>query len=588
VYLVIFYAEPVLGQRLEDVQKAEVKFIEKVSELHPKAESPSVIGNCQGGWASMLIGADRPDVTGPLVIAGSPLSYWSGVSGVNTMRYRGGLTGGTWLTTLLSDLGNGKFDGANLVSGFEDLNPANTYWKKMYHVYANVDTEEKRFLEFERWWGGFFYMTDEEIHNIVNNLFIGNKLEQGEMELGKDKKIKLENLEDPVVMFASKGDNITPPQQALNWIAKVYGSVEEIKRKKQVLVYMVHENIGHLGIFVSGSVAKKEHKEIVESLEQIEYLPPGLYEMIIEEREDKLPGENEVRFEERGIEDILALDDGFEDEKYFPTVASVSETYDKLYRTYLRPWVKLFTNEQTAEMLRQMHPLRYTRYSVSDYNPFLLPIKYLAPLAAENRQTAEPDNMFLQLEKNFSAAVESSLNLYRDLRDDYIEFWFKFIYGNPLINSWFKKTGAEPESAKEQEKVKKNVEKLIKEDRKVWLAAMDKGGFPEGVMRIMLAAANADRKLDRTEFTLVEEIGRTHKKIKKLTSVELKKIAKEQSRILQTDEAKAIASLPILLHNKTDRKDAYKIAKEIIKADGVLADEERMILKDIKRVLEIT
>ncbi|UCH90334.1 MAG: DUF3141 domain-containing protein [Thermoplasmata archaeon] len=587
VYFILFYPDPIPGQTLTDVSAAEVRFIEEVKKLHPDAEDPSVIGNCQGGWASMLIGADRPDITGPLVIAGSPLSYWSGVSGINPMRYKGGLTGGSWLTSFLSDLGNGKFDGANLVAGFEDLNPANTYWKKLYNVYSNVDTEEQRYLDFERWWGGYFSMTSEEIHYIVDNLFIGNRLEQGNLELGKDKLINLENLEDPVVVFASKGDNITPPQQALNWIAKIYGSVEEIKRRQQVLVYIVHESVGHLGIFVSGSVAKKEHKEIVESLDQIEYLPPGLYEMIIEDSEDKLLGDYNVRFEERGIEDILALDDGFEDEKDFIVVASVSDMSDKLYQTYLSPWIRLFTNEFNAEILRQLHPLRFFKYSISDQNPYILPFKYFAPVVKDHRKPVNSDNMFCIMEKNYSDLIESTLNIYRDTRDKNIEYSFKSIYRNPWVKLWFGGDGEKESDTENPEKVQERINKLVQEDRKHWLEAMDKGGFTEGVMRIMLAVANADRKLDRSEFWAIERIGSSHKKLKKLKKSELKQIAKEQSRVLQTDHDSAISSLPVILSTKIDRKDAVKIAEKIIKADGVFAEEEKTMLNNIKKVLEI-
>ena len=57
------------------------------------------------------------------------------------MRYLGGTLGGTWLTALAGDLGNGIFDGANLVANFESLNPANTYWEKPYGLYSKVDTE---------------------------------------------------------------------------------------------------------------------------------------------------------------------------------------------------------------------------------------------------------------------------------------------------------------------------------------------------------------------------------------------------------------------------------------------------------------
>ena len=103
-----------------------------------------------------------------LALAGAPLAYWSGAEGQNPMRLLGGLMGGSWLASLAGDLGNDKFDGAWLVQNFEQLNPANTYWSKLYNVYANVDAEAERFLEFERWWGGFFVLNAEEMESIAN------------------------------------------------------------------------------------------------------------------------------------------------------------------------------------------------------------------------------------------------------------------------------------------------------------------------------------------------------------------------------------------------------------------------------------
>jgi hypothetical protein len=55
---------------------------------------------------------------------------WREGEGDNPMRYAGGRLGGTWLASLASDLGDGKFDGAWLVQNFENLNPANTFWDK--------------------------------------------------------------------------------------------------------------------------------------------------------------------------------------------------------------------------------------------------------------------------------------------------------------------------------------------------------------------------------------------------------------------------------------------------------------------------
>lgn len=87
-------------------------FVGHLGGLHERAEGrPAVIGNCQAGWAVAMVAARRPELFGPLILAGSPLSYWAGLESENPMRFSGGLLGGSWLTALTSDLGAGKFDG---------------------------------------------------------------------------------------------------------------------------------------------------------------------------------------------------------------------------------------------------------------------------------------------------------------------------------------------------------------------------------------------------------------------------------------------------------------------------------------------
>jgi len=266
VYFIFFFTHPEPGQNIADVISAEALFIEEVIRRHPDSGQPAVLGNCQAGWASALVCAERPELLGILVMNGAPLSYWSGVEGINPMRYFGGLCGGAWLTDYMSDIGNGEFDGAYLVQNFERLNPANTFWTKQYNLYSRIDTEQDRYLGFEKWWGGFFLMGAEEIHFIVESLFVGNQLEKNRLELRAGTFVNLKNIKNPIVVFCSWGDNITPPQQALNWIPQVYESDLEIQELGRVIIYLVHESIGHLGIFVSGSIANKEHREIIGNL----------------------------------------------------------------------------------------------------------------------------------------------------------------------------------------------------------------------------------------------------------------------------------------------------------------------------------
>ncbi|HET6520610.1 MAG TPA: DUF3141 domain-containing protein, partial [Geminicoccaceae bacterium] len=260
VYFVSFFPEPVPGQTIEDIARAEGLFLQRVAELHPEAEGkPVVVGNCQAGWAIMLLSGAAPDLAGLICIAGTPLSYWAGTRGKNPLRYMGGMFGGSWLASLAGDLGHGKFDGAHLVANFENLNPSNTLWTKQYNLFSKVDTEEKRYLEFERWWSGHFFMTTEEIRFIVDELFVGNKLTEGVIQSSERRRIDLRRIRAPIVVIASWGDDITPPQQALNWIPDLYESVDEIRANEQVIVYTLHESVGHLGIFVSAKVALKQH-----------------------------------------------------------------------------------------------------------------------------------------------------------------------------------------------------------------------------------------------------------------------------------------------------------------------------------------
>ncbi|MEE4113829.1 MAG: DUF3141 domain-containing protein, partial [Desulfobacteraceae bacterium] len=328
VYAILFSTRPLAGQTLDHVQLAMAGFVETVRDRHPQAGNPAIIGNCQAGWAAALLGAVRPDITGPIVMNGAPLSYWAGVKGQHPMRYKGGLTGGVWQASFWGDLGNGMFDGAHLVAGFEDLNPANTLWNKHYHLWANVDTEADRYLEFERWWNGYYLLTAEEIHFIVDQLFVGNRAQRGQLVLS-GKRVDLKAMKGPIVVFASHGDNITPPQQALNWIPAEWGSVDEIRRRQQTIVYMVHGTIGHLGIFVSAGVSRKEHREIIASIDLMDYLSPGLYEMVIVDNDDGL---RQVRFEAREMADILAMDDGDDDQIAFGTAEALSNYNDRVYR----------------------------------------------------------------------------------------------------------------------------------------------------------------------------------------------------------------------------------------------------------------
>ncbi|MBT8340936.1 MAG: DUF3141 domain-containing protein, partial [Desulfatitalea sp.] len=489
-YFIGFTPYPEPGQTIESVIDAWAVFIEAITQRHPQAGGkPVVIGNCQAGWALMMLAAKHPDLCGPIMLAGSPISFWAGVRGINPMRYTGGMLAGSWLTALTSDLGNGRFDGAWLVQNFENLNPSNTLWGKQYNLYANIDTEASRYLEFERWWGGHVLLTGEEIQYIVDNLFVGNKLSNAQMVTQDGVRLDLRKIHGPIICLCSKGDNITPPQQALDWILDLYGNDDDILAAGQTIVYTVHETIGHLGLFVSSSVAEKEHEEFASNIEMIDCLPPGLYEAIMEKKSDKdadsglVIGNYISRYERRTLQDIrdMGVNTRSED-RCFATVARLSETTHGLYRTTMQPMARAMASETTAEGLRRSHPLRLSYELCSDHNPAVQPLAAAAEQVRAHRQPVAADNLFLQWEKCCAAWMTHSLNVFRDCRDRMVEQSFFGIYNQPWLQALMG-LGASDEPPRVRPG--RDPERIAHVQRQIEMlhANMDQGGPREATIR---------------------------------------------------------------------------------------------------------
>lgn len=427
-YFVIFYPLPCPGQTLADVLAALRRFVEEVAARHP-GMPPVLYGNCQAGWAVMLLAAGCEGLSGPAVLNGSPLSYWAGQSDVNPMRLAGGLLGGEWLIHMLADLGGGYLDGAWLVHNFENLNPANTLWEKHYKLFSRIDTERERFLEFERWWTGYYFLSREEILAIVENLFIGNKLERGVLRVDHCCYVDLKRIRNPVVIFASSGDNIAPPHQALNWIPTVYPSTDDLKATGQRIVYLLNADAGHLGIFVSSDVARLEHRAILESLDALAALPPGLYEMRIDNRTgetDCRRPQYDVHFEQRLVEQI----DYDYPARSFENVQALSEWNDWVYRNTLGPWLAAFANPAAARIFKWLHPMRASRVMFSELlNPSMGPVQAAAQAVRTTRAAAGDDNPFVKIEQAASALIAGALDGYRQIRDAACEAMFDAMYG---------------------------------------------------------------------------------------------------------------------------------------------------------------
>jgi hypothetical protein len=503
------------------------------------------------------------------------------------MRYNGGIFGGTWPGSLLADLGDGIIDGAWFVQNFENLDPANTLWKKPYDLYCRVDTNEQRFLDFERWWGGYYLMGKEEFKEIVDNLFASNRLARG-IKLPRGQKIDLKNITSPVVVFASWGDNISPPQQALNWIEDVYGHEDRIVASGRVIVYLLAEDVGHLSIFVGGRVAQKEHRELIGVMEMLDDLPPGLYEMVIEQRPrhaDALDIDRDtytVRFETRTVDDIRALNpDRRSGESLFSTVSQVSEITDRLYESLVGPVVRAMSNEATARLLRLLHPLRVRQYLVSGFNPSLATLPVIAEQVRQHRHPASEDNDFLGLEHAVSKQIVGALNFYRDLRDSWVEQMVKLAFGPLGFGAFFP-----PEPTFEVQ-----AEKTAQEQAKAELAALrgefERGGFPEAVARMLIAVIKRRGAIDRRSFLIAHEISEQQPGLPALSEADMQSLVAKQAILMQLDPETALQALPRLLPSQTDRERAVALVARVMMVEPALSDPDSPAAKMVQKYLNL-
>ncbi len=589
-YFIGFLPDPVPGQTIEDVMRAVAAFMEKVNELHPGTKGkPAVIGNCQAGWQVLMTASVWPDLFGPIIVAGSPLSYWAGHT---PMRYAGGMLGGSWLTALTSDLGLGRFDGAWLVKNFESLDPANTWWSKNYNLYSKVDTEAPRYLGFEKYWGGHVYLNDVEIQYIVDNLFIGNRLSNAELITSDGVRIDFRNIRSPIVVFCSYGDNITPPEQALGWITDLYRDDDDVVSHDQTIVYATHESIGHLGIFVSGSVGRKEHREFVSNIDLIDVIPAGIYQATItDETRPIAPDDNDGpytlairRQPYKAVLDLVKPDP--ESDRRFAAVSKVSEINLSLYRAFMQPWVKAAANSTMAHWMQVLHPLRLSYELWSSRNLLAPLVEQAADKVRADRHEVSENNPAWMIQTALSRAMADALDNYRDQRDATYAAVFKTVYGSPLVQAL---AGFAPNDNKparshpgESPEHKVFVHQRL-DDLRNKIAV---GSVLEAVIRCIFYVLRLRGHADKRQF---RDALRVHQPgyLKHYDHAAFRALVREQALLLTYYPRESMQALPELLQGSDPKaiRDAAALIREL-SLDSPLTELEQGNLETLLNIFE--
>jgi hypothetical protein len=447
-----------------------------------------------------------------------------------------------------------------------------------------VDTEATRFLDFETWWGSPVLLNAAEMQWIADNLFVGNKLSTGELRTSDGVRIDLRNIKSPIIVFCSWGDNITPPQQALGWITDLYDHEREIIANGQTIVYTLHQTIGHLGIFVSGKVATKEHGEFAACMDMIDLMPPGLYEAVITEVDEDtgnpalIQGRYLFRLEARTLDDIRALGgNDAEDDLRFATAARVSEVNHGLYRSLVGPMVRAMTTESAAKAMRQMHPNRLRFAMFSNENPMMQWVKASAESVRATRQPVAPDNPLLVMQTAVSSWIGGCLEAYGHTRDTLTEAVFLNIYGSPLLQAM---VGLGTQKPPMHQRIERDLAREATEARQRMdlETRFEVGGIAAAVLRALIYVRLPEGSVDERGFAMLKAVRAAQPVEKRLSMGQLKELFKDQYLLLRLDEERTIRAISKLLPpNAEDRRAALNAMQRVIAARALPEEGKRRL-----------
>jgi hypothetical protein len=253
-------------------------------------------------------------------------------------------------------------------------------------------------------------------------------------------------------------------------------------------------------------------------------------------------------------------------------VGAISEFNQRAYELFARPLMEALSNDYTAKLGREFHPLRFQRWAISDLNPWLWWVKPTADMIRQQRQSLPADHPLRKSEKMMAEITSAALDYYRAIRDAMSEAAFFQIYGN-LFSLYL------------ADKHEKQVQTGAADPRELpfvkdALASMDQGGYPEALARVAYLLARKGEPLPLARVQLKQELINDYRDLLPAISMDqARRIRGEQELIVRYEPERAIETLPSLLPERSDRD------RLITLLDRLLADERVQNVKPLPEQL---
>ncbi len=204
-----------------------------------KLEKVNLLGVCQGGTFSLMYTSLFPEKIKNLVTLVTPVDFdndeglvfkWAKDMDVDAVVDGfGGIVPGDFLN-----------------AGFDLLKPMNKVRKYMALPETMADKGRlMNFLRMEQWVADSPAQAGETYRRFVKDVYQKNQLIKGELELG-GRKVKLENINMPILTIFAKEDHIVPPETTTPLHDVVTSKDKELMEFPG----------GHIGVFVGGRSQK--------------------------------------------------------------------------------------------------------------------------------------------------------------------------------------------------------------------------------------------------------------------------------------------------------------------------------------------
>jgi hypothetical protein len=371
-------------------------------------------------------------------------------------------------------------------------------------------------------------------------------------------------------------------------INDLYAKDDDIRACGQTIIYAIHESVGHLGIFVSGGVAKKEHQEFTSNIDLIDVLPPGLYEAVMTPKTDDVAnsalvtGDWVVRFEPRTMDDIREIvKPSVENDRLFATVKRVSEINLGIYQSFFQPLVRAALDSPANAWIKQFSPPPLNMDPFSDKNPMMRQVAQMADQIRQQRQPISPDNPLLQWQAKMSEGIVAALDNYRDLRDKRMEQIFLATYSSPLLQALvgLPAAGESPRKRPDMDPERLAfIESRIAELK----ARIAEGGLREAAIRSLIYIGMGGEGVDERAFNELRNIRAENDA---LPLEAFKQILREQFFGLKLDRDAAMAAIPAMLPaDQAQLSKALEAIRRTVKATGEVSGERAKRLAEVEKL----